>query len=85
MDQTQLILTIALTISTIFLTIIGIQLILILRETRKLIKKANNIFDSLEKAGLVIHSGFAEVYGFLTGFKTILKLLDFFKKNGKEK
>lgn len=86
MDQTQLILTIALTISTIFLSIIGIQLISILRETRKIIKRVNTIFDSLEKTGLTVKSGLEEVYGFITGFKTILKLLDIFhKKNGKEK
>lgn len=86
MDQTQLILTIALTISTIFLSIIGIQLISILRETRKIIKRVNAIFDSLEKTGLTVKSGLEEVYGFITGFKTILKLLDIFhKKNGKEK
>lgn len=86
MDQTQLILTVALTISTIFLSIIGIQLISILRETRKIIKRVNAIFDSLEKTGLTVKSGFEEIYGFITGFKTILKLLDVFhKKNGKEK
>lgn len=87
MDQTQLVLTIALTISTIILVIIGLQLILVLRDLRKILKKVSAVFDALEKFGLSLEHGFSEIYGFLAGFKTILKVIDLVnkRKNGKEK
>lgn len=86
MDQTQLILTLALTISTIILAVIGIQLILVLRDVRKILKRINVIFDALERAGLTVEHGLSEIYGFLAGFKTIFKIIELFhKKNGKEK
>lgn len=85
MDQTQLILTLALTISSVILVIIGIQLILVLRDVRKILR-VTAIFDALERAGLTVEHGFSEIYGFLAGFKTIFKIIDLFhKKNGKGK
>jgi hypothetical protein len=86
MDQTQIILNIALTLSTTFLIIIGVQLIFLLRDIRKITKKIITIIESLEKFGLSLEHGFSEILGFVAGFKTILKLTDFLKKkNGKEK
>lgn len=86
MDQTQLILTLALTISSVILVIIGIQLILVLRDVRKILRRVTAIFDALERAGLTVEHGFSEIYGFLAGFKTIFKIIDLFhKKNGKGK
>lgn len=87
MDQTQLILSVALTVSTVILVIVGVQLILVLKDLRKILKKVNTVFDALEKFGLSLNHGFSEVYGFIAGFKTIFKIIDLFhkKKDGKEK
>jgi len=86
MDQTQIILNIALTLSTTFLIIIGVQLIFLLRDLRKITKKIITVIESLEKFGLSLEHGFSEILGFVAGFKTILKLTDLLKKkNGKEK
>lgn len=86
MDQTQIILTIALTISTVFMIIIGVQLIFLLRDIRKITKKIVNIIDILEKFGLSLEHGFSEILGFIAGLKTILKITEVVKKkNGKEK
>ena len=87
MDQTQNILTIALAISTVILVIIGIQLILVLRDLRKILRKITSVVEALEKFGLSLEHGFSEVYGFLAGLKTIFKVIDLIhkKKNGKEK
>jgi hypothetical protein len=86
MDQTQIILTIALTLSTIFMIIIGVQLIFLLRDIRKITKKIINITDILEKFGFSLEHGFSEITGFLAGLKTILKIAEVIKKkNGKEK
>jgi hypothetical protein len=84
MDQTQIILNVALTLSTIFLVIIGVQLIFLLRDIRKITKKIVTVTDSLEKFGLSLEHGFSEILGFIGGLKTILKLTDLLKKkNGK--
>lgn len=86
MDTTQLLLTIILTVSTIFVVIIGIQLILILKELRKSLKKVNNIVDGFESIGMGLEHGLAEIVGFFNGFRVIAKTLDIFshKKNEKK-
>lgn len=87
MDTTQLLLTVTLTITTIFLVIIGIQLIFLLREARKTMRKMNSIIEGFEKAGLLVEHGWAEALGFFSGIKSMVKLIDIFhqKKNGKQK
>lgn len=87
MDTTQLLLTVILTISTIFLVIIGIQLIFLLKELRLALRMVNRIIEGFEKAGLAVEHGFTEVLGFVSGAKSIFKILDVIhqKKNGKSK
>lgn len=87
MDTTQLLLTIVLTISTIFSVIIGIQLIFILKELRKTLKNINKIVDGFDSLGVGLDHGMAEIVGFFNGFKVILKTFDFLthKKNDKTK
>ncbi len=87
MDTTQLLLTVTLTVSTIFLIVVGIQLIFVLRELRRTLKKINNIVEGVEKLGMGIEHGWNEITGFLAGAKTIFKLTDHLhrKKHGKDK
>ena len=85
MDTTQILLTIILSLSTIILVIIGIQLIFILNDLRKLLKKASSIIEGFEKIGLSFEHGLEEISGFLSGFKFLLKFFDILnKKNGKK-
>jgi hypothetical protein len=87
MDTTQVLLTVVLTITTIILVIVGIQLIFVLKELRKTLRTVNAIIDGLEKVGLSVEHGFTEVVGFFTGIKSILKIIDILhaKKDGKTK
>jgi len=87
MDTTQLLLTVVLTVTTILLVIVGIQLIFVLRDLRKTIRKVNGIIESFEKVGGSVEHGFAEILGFFSGIKTIFKVVDVIhsKKNGKSK
>lgn len=87
MDTTQVLLTVVLTITTIILVIVGIQLIFVLKELRKTLKTVNGIIDGLEKVGLSVEHGFTEVVGFFAGIKSILKIVDILhaKKDGKTK
>jgi hypothetical protein len=87
MDTTQLLLTIVLTVSTVFGVIIGVQLIIILKELRKTIKAINTVIDGFETVGSGLEHGFAEIVGFFHGFKNIVKVIDLItaKKNEKNK
>lgn len=86
MDSTQLLLTVVLSVTTVLLVFIGIQLVFVLRELRKALKKVNNIIDNFEKVGVSVGHSFSELTGFVSGFKTIFKVIDFIhaKKNGKQ-
>ena len=85
MDTTQLLLTVVLSVSTILLIIIGIQLIFVLREIRFSLKRINAIVDGFENLGISLEHNFSEMFGFVTAIKTLFKTLDLLtnKKNGK--
>ncbi len=87
MDSTQLLLTVVLTVTTILLIIVGVQFIFVLRELRKILIKANAIIASFEKVGMTLDHGLGEIHGFISGLKTLFKVVDIFhsKKNGRPK
>ena len=87
MDTTQLLLTIVLTVSTIFLIILGVQLILVLKELRTSLIKINSIVEGFESVGVGLEHGLTEVVGFFNGIKSLLKVFDFLgnKKNERSK
>lgn len=86
MDTTQLLLTVVLTVTTILLIIVGIQLIFVLREVRRILTKANAVIASFEEAGAGLTHGLGELQGFLGGLKTVFKVIDLLhaKKNGRK-
>jgi len=88
MDTTQLLLTVVLTVSTILLIVVGIQLIFVLRDLRITIRKINGIITAFEKVGGSVEHGFSEFWGFFTGIKSLFKAIDIIhtnKKNGKSR
>lgn len=74
LDTTQIILITALTITTIILSIIGIQVFLVLREIRNIMTRIRNAVDSFEKVGISLGSGYSELLGFISGFRNIFNL-----------
>ncbi len=84
MDTTQILLAITLSVTTLFLIIVGIQVVFLLRELREGIRKANTIVESFERVGMGVESGFNEVVGFLGGIKSVFKILDVLKKKKDE-
>lgn len=76
MDTTQLMLTVVLSVTTILLIIIGVQLIFVLRDIRRLLKRTNTIIEGFEKVGVSFEHGMGEIQGFVTGFKTLYKIID---------
>lgn len=87
MDTTQLLLTVVLTVTTVLLIVVGVQLILILREARRLMRRVNTVIDSFEQAGSSLTHGLGELQGFMGGLKTVFKVVDLLhtRKNGRAK
>jgi len=84
MDTMQLLLFIVLGISTILLTIVGIQLIILLYEVRKALSNINKIVKGFDTIGTGLQQGLGEATGFLNGLKTVMKIVDLYN-NRKEK
>lgn len=87
MDTIQILLLIVLVISTIFLTVVGIQLTIVLFELRKTLNNVNKIIKGFDNIGVGLQHGIGEATGFINGFKTLLKVIDLYKtaKNDKPK
>lgn len=87
MDSTQLLLTVVLTITTILLVVVGIQLVFVLKELRKTLQKVNFIIENFERVGVSLEHNFSEFLGFFSGVKSLFKIVDLIhaKKNSKSK
>ena len=86
MDTMQILLIITLGTTTVFSVIIGIQLILVLKELKKTLSTVNKITNGFESIGVGIERGIEEVSGFMNGFKALFKLFELVspKKNDKK-
>jgi len=88
-DTSQIILISAITVMTVILTVVGIQLIFVLKELRTFLGKANNIIEELEKIGVSAGHGYSEIVGFFSGLKKFFSVIDLLankraKKNVKQ-
>lgn len=84
-DPTQILLISAITVMTVLLTILGIQLLFVLKDLRRLLTKTNKIIDQLEKVGVSFGQGYSEIVGFFSGLKHLLSVLDLLAKKKKKK
>jgi len=84
-DTSQIILISAITIMTVILTVVGIQLIFVLKELRTLLVKTNSIIAELEKIGVNVGHGYAEILGFFSGLKKFFSLVDILAKKKEKK
>lgn len=80
MDLTQILVIIILSVSVIFMTVVGFFFVQLLRELNKLIKKAHGVVEGFERMGDGLQNGFGELTGFLGGIKSVFKILEIFKK-----
>jgi hypothetical protein len=84
-DTTQIILISAITVMTVILTVVGIQLIFVLKELRNFLGKANNIIAELEKIGINAGHGYSEIIGFFSGLKKLFFIVDLLAKKKAKK
>jgi hypothetical protein len=86
MDTMQILLIVTLGTITVFSVIIGIQLILVLKELKKTLFTVNKVTSSFESLGMGVEKGFEELTGFFNGFRALFKLFELIgsKKNDKK-
>ncbi|MBI4058160.1 hypothetical protein HY408_00165 [Candidatus Gottesmanbacteria bacterium] len=84
MDTTQLLLVVVISVLTILLSIIGVQVIFILAEFRRTVEKVNNILDDAEVVSSGVHKSFVGMAGLMEGFKTGLSVVHLFGKRKKK-
>ncbi len=80
MDTTQVILIIIVTVLTILLSVIGIQIAFILAELKKTVEKVNKMLDDGGTVTGGIAKGVTNMGGLLDGIKTGLNVVNLFKK-----
>jgi len=83
MDTIQILLILVLSISTILLTVVGIQLVIIMQSVKKVLGRTNKILDGFDAIGTGLQHGLGEATGFINGFKTIMKIVDLYKNKKK--
>lgn len=84
MDTIQILLIIVLSITTIFLTVVGIQLVMVLISLRKTLNNVNKIVAGFDAIGIGLKTGLGEATGFINGFKTVIKIVDLYVNRKKE-
>ena len=85
MDITQIILSVTLVVTTVFLILIGIEVFKLLRQIRTIVGRADALVENFERMGTSVEGGFNEVVGFFGGLKSVFKIMEFFhhKKHAK--
>lgn len=76
MDPIQILLVIVLILTTLFLSIIGVQVTLTLVEFRKTLKQVRKVAKGFESIGVSADQSLTEVSGFVSGFKSVMKLYE---------
>lgn len=84
-DITQTLLIAVISVLTVVLTIIGIQVVYILREFRRTVEKINKILGDAGRVSQEMSNSFVELAGVTSGIRTVLGIFNLFSRRGKEK
>lgn len=83
-DTAQIIVVSVITVLTIVLALVGIQIIFVLQEIKRALSKVNRIVDDAQSITSKISHSTESVSGMIVGVKTALSLLGSFRKKEKE-
>ena len=78
MDPLIIVLTIVITVFSVVLVVAGIQVILVLQELKKTLRRVNTLADTLEKTADRALSPLANLGGTIDGVKSGLKVAQAF-------
>ena len=85
MDTTQILLTAVVSVLTVLLSIIGVQIVFILIEVRKSLEKMNKMLDDAGTVTGGISRSVTGMSGIMEGLKTGLSIVNLFgKKRGSD-
>lgn len=84
-DVTQVLLVIVITVLTVFLAVVGVQVYFILKDLRNTLTKLNRVLENAGELTEDIKRPVAGVSGILAGLKTGLSFAKFLGKKEKEK
>lgn len=82
-DINQVLIVSAITVMTVLLTVLGIQLIFVLKDLRHTLRRANTILDELEKIGSGISGGYSQIAGFVSGASKMFQVVEMLSKKKK--
>ncbi|MFS8159136.1 MAG: hypothetical protein ACMG6E_02775 [Candidatus Roizmanbacteria bacterium] len=85
LDATQILIITAATIMTTLLVVIGIQLILILKDVRKVLTRVESFTGHIESLGGGLSSGLGEFVAFFAGATKLFQLVNTVSKKKKSK
>lgn len=80
MDSAQIILIIVITLLTIILAVLGVQVFFILREFRKTVLKANKVLDNTNVITQSVSAPISSLSSIATGIKTGATFINLFRK-----
>lgn len=87
-DTTQILLFVVITVSTILLSAVGVQVFLILKEIRESIRKMNRVLDNVGEVSEAITRPIASLSDTITGISGVTGILGWLsnrrKKRGEE-
>ena len=84
-DTNQVLIVASITVMTVILAIIGIQLVFILKDVKKITRRTDSIMGRLEKIGVNIEHGYGEIAGFITGMKKLFVVAEHLSESKKKK
>lgn len=84
-DTTQALLIVVITVLTVLLTAVGIQVFLILKEVRRSIQQLNEIIDQARQTAEAISRPITSLADSLTGFSGVTGLLTWLVNRGRKK
>lgn len=86
MDPIQVILVVVISVLTILLTIVGVEIFFVLKEFRRSIQKVNKILDEVQSITDSVMEPISNFSSAFSGIKAVASLLNIFshKKHKKE-
>ena len=84
LDPTQIVLITAATIMTTLLVVIGIQLIFILKDVKKILTRIEGMTGQIESVGQGLSSGYGEFISFFSGASKLFEFVHTLSKKKKD-
>lgn len=84
-DTSQILIVAAITVMTVLVTVLGIQLIFIFRDLRQILKRVNTFTSELEKVGINLSGSYTEIIGFVGSIKRLMSIIDYASERKKSK